>query len=84
MGSEGGRPDEWPIHDAQVRPVRMGREPVSNLQYAWFLAHDNYRRYEVPVPEECMERDGRLCLQLRVPEPENAPYIREIRLEVEE
>jgi sulfatase modifying factor 1 len=38
MGSEDGRPDEWPIHDAQVRPVRMGRAPVSNLEYAWFLA----------------------------------------------
>ena len=38
MGSEAGRPDEWPVHDAQVRPVRMGREPVTNLEYAWFLA----------------------------------------------
>ena len=38
MGSESGRPDEWPVHEAQVRPVRMGRAPVSNLEYAWFLA----------------------------------------------
>jgi formylglycine-generating enzyme required for sulfatase activity len=38
MGSEDGRPDERPVHEAQVRPVRMGREPVTNLEYAWFLA----------------------------------------------
>jgi len=38
MGSDEGRPDEWPVHEVQVRPVRMGRTPVSNLEYAWFLA----------------------------------------------
>jgi len=38
MGSEEGRPDERPVHEAEVRPVRMGRTPVSNLEYAWFLA----------------------------------------------
>ena len=38
MGSEGGRADEGPVHDAQVRPVRVGRQPVTNLEYAWFLA----------------------------------------------
>jgi sulfatase modifying factor 1 len=37
MGSEEGRPDEAPAHHAQVRPVRMGRTPVTNLEYAWFL-----------------------------------------------
>jgi formylglycine-generating enzyme required for sulfatase activity len=45
MGSDDGRLDEWPVHDAQVRPVRMGREPVSNLEYAWFLASGR-----VPAP----------------------------------
>ena len=38
MGSEDGRPDEWPVHEAQVRPVRIGRQPVTNLEYAWFLS----------------------------------------------
>jgi sulfatase modifying factor 1 len=38
MGSEAGRPDERPVHDAQVRPLRVGRTPVTNTEYAWFLA----------------------------------------------
>ena len=38
MGSDTGRPDERPVHEVEVRPVRMGRTPVSNLEYAWFLA----------------------------------------------
>jgi sulfatase modifying factor 1 len=38
MGSDDGRGDEWPVHEVEVRPVRMGRTPVSNLEYAWFLA----------------------------------------------
>jgi sulfatase modifying factor 1 len=38
MGSNDRRPDEWPVHDVQVRPVRIGRMPVTNLEYAWFLA----------------------------------------------
>jgi sulfatase modifying factor 1 len=38
MGSEAGRPDERPVHDAQVRPLRVGRTPVTNMEYAWFLA----------------------------------------------
>jgi len=38
MGSENGRSDELPVHDAQVRPVRIGRGPVTNLEYAWFLS----------------------------------------------
>ena len=38
MGSDDGRPDERPVHEAEVRPVRMGRTPVTNLEYAWFLA----------------------------------------------
>lgn len=38
MGSESGRSDEKPVHDAQVRPVRIGRGPVTNLEYAWFLS----------------------------------------------
>jgi formylglycine-generating enzyme len=38
MGSEEGRLDERPAHEAQVRPLRVGRTPVTNLEYAWFLA----------------------------------------------
>jgi formylglycine-generating enzyme required for sulfatase activity len=38
MGSEGGRADERPTHEVEVRPVRMGRTPVTNMEYAWFLA----------------------------------------------
>jgi formylglycine-generating enzyme required for sulfatase activity len=38
MGSEDGRPDERPAHEAEVRPLRVARTPVSNLEYAWFLA----------------------------------------------
>ena len=38
MGSEDGRADERPVHEAEVRPVRMGRTPVTNMEYAWFLA----------------------------------------------
>jgi formylglycine-generating enzyme required for sulfatase activity len=45
MGSEDGGPDERPTHEAEVRPVRMGRTPVTNLEYAWFLA-----THRVPEP----------------------------------
>ena len=38
MGSENGRPDERPVHEAEVRPLRVGRTPVTNMEYAWFLA----------------------------------------------
>jgi formylglycine-generating enzyme required for sulfatase activity len=38
MGSEDGRPDERPAHEAEVRPLRLGRTPVTNMEYAWFLA----------------------------------------------
>jgi sulfatase modifying factor 1 len=38
MGSETGRADEGPPHEVEVRPIRVGRTPVANLQYAWFLA----------------------------------------------
>jgi len=38
MGSPEGRADEQPAHEAEVRPVRMGRTPVTNMEYAWFLA----------------------------------------------
>ena len=52
-------------------------------QYAWFLSHDRYRRYEVAVPAECLDATGRCDLELSVPEPANSPYLREVRLEVE-
>jgi sulfatase modifying factor 1 len=38
MGSEEGRADARPAHEVEVRPVRVGRTPVSNLEYAWFLS----------------------------------------------
>jgi formylglycine-generating enzyme required for sulfatase activity len=38
MGAETGRPDERPAREVEVRPVRFGRTPVTNMQYAWFLA----------------------------------------------
>jgi sulfatase modifying factor 1 len=38
MGAERGRPDEGPLHEAEVRPLRIARTPVTNLAYAWFLA----------------------------------------------
>ena len=38
MGSSNGRIDEQPAHEVEVRPLRVGRTPVSNLEYAWFLA----------------------------------------------
>ena len=33
-----GRADERPAHEVDVRPLRFGRTPVTNLEYAWFLA----------------------------------------------
>jgi len=38
MGSDVVRPDESPAREAEVRPLRLGRMPVTNLEYAWFLA----------------------------------------------
>jgi formylglycine-generating enzyme required for sulfatase activity len=38
MGSDDGRPDERPSHEAEVRPLRVARTPITNLEYAWFLA----------------------------------------------
>jgi len=38
MGSAAGRPDERPVHAVTVRAVHMGRTPVTNLEYARFLA----------------------------------------------
>jgi sulfatase modifying factor 1 len=38
MGSESGRPDESPVREVEVRPLRFGRTPVTNMEYAWFLA----------------------------------------------
>ncbi|HUU22203.1 MAG TPA: hypothetical protein VM389_06670, partial [Phycisphaerae bacterium] len=52
-------------------------------QYAWFLAHDRLRRYEVHVPASCLDDAGRCKLELVVPEPDRSPRIAEIRLETE-
>ena len=38
MGATDGRPDESPVHDAEVSSFRMGRTPVTRAQYAPFLA----------------------------------------------
>ncbi len=38
MGSEAGRPDERPEHEVRVRAFRAGLRPVSNAQYAAFVA----------------------------------------------
>src|SRR5262245_66337766 len=38
MGSDAGRPDERPVREAVVRAVRMARTPITNLQYARYLA----------------------------------------------
>ncbi len=52
-------------------------------QYAWFLAHDRFRRYECRIPAACFDAQGRLELAFTAPEPDLAPYIAEIRLETE-
>jgi formylglycine-generating enzyme len=36
MGSEQGRPDEGPVHEAEVAPFLLGRTPVTRAQYAAF------------------------------------------------
>ena len=38
MGSDEGRADERPAHEVDVRPLRFGSTPVTNIEYAWFLA----------------------------------------------
>jgi len=40
MGSETGRPDEQPVHMAEVAPFRMAITPVTVREYAEFLATD--------------------------------------------
>jgi formylglycine-generating enzyme required for sulfatase activity len=37
MGSENGRADEQPVHAVEVAPLRVGRTPVTNQDYARFL-----------------------------------------------
>jgi sulfatase modifying factor 1 len=37
MGSW-GRADEAPVREVEVRPLRFGRMPVTNMEYAWFLS----------------------------------------------
>ena len=36
MGSERGRPDEGPVHEAEVAPFCLARTPVTRAQYAAF------------------------------------------------
>ena len=45
MGSEAGRDDEQPVREVGVRPLRIGRTPVTTLDYARFLAA---RRFAPP------------------------------------
>jgi iron(II)-dependent oxidoreductase len=40
MGHDDGPGDERPAHEVEVRPLRIGYHPVTNLEYAWFLARD--------------------------------------------
>ena len=41
MGSRDGRPDEQPVRQVTVATFRLGRTPVSNAQYAPFLAESD-------------------------------------------
>jgi len=52
MGSATGRADERPVHVVEVEPFRIGRTPVTNLEYARFLA-----RGRVPEPPWWTDRD---------------------------
>jgi formylglycine-generating enzyme required for sulfatase activity len=45
MGSARGRPDEHPVHEAEVAPFRMARTAVTRAQYAAFV---RATRPEVP------------------------------------
>jgi formylglycine-generating enzyme required for sulfatase activity len=38
MGCDSGRPDESPVHTAEVGSFALGRTPVTNAQYAAFVA----------------------------------------------
>jgi hypothetical protein len=51
-------------------------------QYAWFLAHDRFRRYECALPADCFDSQGRCELEFSIPEPDRAPYLAEVRLEM--
>ena len=66
-------------------PVRCGQwqHRFDIGQYAWFIAHDRFRRYEVTLPAECFDERGRCRLELLAPEPERSAYISELRLEVQ-
>ncbi|MFI5007023.1 MAG: formylglycine-generating enzyme family protein [Solirubrobacterales bacterium] len=52
MGSASSRSDERPVHDVEVGPFRIGRTPVTNLEYARFLA-----RGRVPEPPWWTDHD---------------------------
>ena len=52
-------------------------------QFAWFLAHDRFRRYEAALPAECLDQAGRCEVELTAIEPQHRPYVREVRLELE-
>lgn len=41
MGDDQGRPDERPVHRVALDAVAVARTPVTNAQYAWFLADTN-------------------------------------------
>src|SRR5438128_2569674 len=52
MGDDEGQFDERPAHLVRVAPVRLGRFPVTNREYAVFLA-------EAGAPEPRFWRDDR-------------------------
>jgi formylglycine-generating enzyme len=52
MGCDDGRPDEAPLHDVTVKAFRLGRTPVTNAEYAPFLATGR-----VDAPPHWSDRD---------------------------
>jgi serine/threonine-protein kinase len=54
MGSEDGHSDEKPVHDVTVSPFRIGRYPVTNLDYKAFVdavggrPPDHWSKGEIP------------------------------------
>jgi formylglycine-generating enzyme required for sulfatase activity len=43
MGSDAGQEDERPVHEVWVDAFALGTYPVTNREYAWFLADTAYR-----------------------------------------
>jgi hypothetical protein len=52
-------------------------------QFAWFLAHDRFRRYECEIPASCLAGTGQCTVSLAASDRERSPWIREVRIETE-